>query len=201
MTDALTHRRRASSRECVPDRRWTCDACWTSRITIRLYVIIMHVPIACRHVPGYIDVYDTRLFIEYTAKPDRSRRGPLTLRETSHVTASQRRPDPGTRGLRTITVAEHAADALFVAAPCPSTPRRGPTPRTEVCARQFAVVRQASSSTARTPNAEAPICRFLTRDVVRREPLGPASLDLPGDAWRYDPPAVYFGLMRSSHTR
>ena len=182
----------------MPDRRWTCDACWTSRITIRLYVIIMHVPIACRHVPGYIDVYDTRLFIEYTAKPakpDRSRRGPLTLRETSAGAASNR------DALRRITVAEHAADALFVAAPCPSTPRRGPTPRTEVCARQFANL--YGRPRPRPPERRTPKHRFAVSspDVVRREPLGPASLDLPGDAWRYDPPAVYFGLMRSSHTR
>ena len=54
------------------------------------------------------------------------------------------------------------------------------------------------------PNAEGRTSTdlpFPHQRVVRREPLGPASLDLPGDAWRYDPPAVYFGLMRSSHTR
>lgn len=192
MTDALTHRRRASSRECVPDRRWTCDACWTSRITIRYNHARADRVSPCTRLYRRI-----RYPVIYRIYSETGSFAPRTIDAPRNLSVRSGR-------LRTITVrAEHAADALFVAAPCPSTPRRGPTPRTEVCARQFAVVRQASSSTARTPKAEAPICRFLTRrDVVRgREPLGPASLDLPGDAWRYDPPAVYFGLMRSSHTR
>ena len=137
-----------------------------------------------------------------------SETGPLTLREKPHSVRRQRSGDADLKA-RTITaVAEHAADALFVAAPCPSCEYAGEVRlRGPRCA-------PASSQLYGRPRPRPPERRSTdyavssphTRRRVRlrdesRSVLGPASLDLPGDAWRYDPPAVYFGLMRSSHTR
>lgn len=190
MTDALTHRRRASSRECVPDRRWTCDACWTSRITIRYNHARADRVSPCTRLYRrirYPVIY--RIYSETGSFAPRTIDAPRNLSAQIGTTKDYHGPRGACRGraVRCRAVPEYAAARS-------DSEDRGVRPPVRSCTAGLVLDR---------PNAEqAPICRFLTRRrETRAEPLGPASLDLPGDAWRYDPPAVYFGLMRSSHTR